>query len=39
MFPTAFSEVTEQVVKVGFGLLFAYLYRDNVEKAVVFLFL
>ncbi len=39
MFPTAASEVTEQFVKVGFGLLFAYLYRDNVIKAVVFLLL
>ncbi len=39
MFPTALSEVVEQAVKVGFGLLFAYLYRGNVEKAVVFLLL
>lgn len=39
MFPTAVSEVTEQIVKVGFGLLFAYLYRSNVQKAVVFLLL
>ncbi|MBQ8308824.1 MAG: polysaccharide biosynthesis protein [Clostridia bacterium] len=39
MFPTALSEVTEQIVKVAFGLLFAYLFRDNVEKAVVFLLL
>lgn len=39
MFPTAASEVTEQAVKVGFGLLFAYLFRENVEKAVVFLLL
>ncbi|MBQ7923838.1 MAG: polysaccharide biosynthesis protein [Clostridia bacterium] len=39
MFPTAVSEITEQVVKVGFGLLFAYLFRDDVEKAVVFLLL
>ena len=39
MFPTAISEITEQAVKVGFGLLFAYLYRGNVEKAVVFLLL
>ena len=37
MHPTAISEVTEQLIKVGFGLLFAYLYRGNVEKAVVFL--
>ena len=39
MCPTAMSEITEQAVKVGFGLLFAYLYRSNVEKAVVFLLL
>lgn len=39
MFPTALSEVVEQAVKVGFGLLFAYLYRGNIQKAVVFLLL
>ncbi len=39
MFPTALSEITEQIVKVAFGLLFAYLFRDNVAKAVVFLLL
>lgn len=39
MLPTAVSEVTEQLVKVGFGLLFAYLYRGNVEKAVAMLLL
>ena len=39
MFPTAASEITEQLVKVGFGLFFAYLFRDNIEKAVVFLLL
>jgi len=39
MFPTALSEVVEQVVKVGFGLLFAYLFRESVTKAVVFLLL
>lgn len=39
MFPTALSEVTEQLVKVGFGIFFAYLFRDNIEKAVVFLLL
>ena len=39
MFPTAFSEVVEQVVKVGFGLLFAYLFRESVVKAVIFLLL
>ena len=39
MFPTALSEVVEQAVKVGFGLLFAYLFRDNIVKAVVLLLL
>ena len=39
MFPTAMSEICEQIVKVAFGLLFAYLYRGNVQKAVVFLLL
>ena len=39
MFPTALSEVAEQVVKVGLGVTFAYLFRDNVPKAVVFLLL
>lgn len=39
MLPTALSEVTEQLVKVGFGLLFAYLYRADVEKAVTFILL
>lgn len=37
MRPTAISEIIEQVVKVGFGLLFAYLYRGNVQKAVTML--
>ncbi len=39
MRPTALSEITEQVVKVGVGLLFAYLFRESVAKAVVFLLL
>ena len=39
MLPTALSEITEQVVKVGVGLLFAYAYRANVERAVVALLL
>lgn len=39
MYPTATSEILEQLVKVGFGLLFAYLYRGNIEKAVIFLLL
>ncbi len=39
MFPTAVSEVSEQLVKVGVGLLFAYLFRENIQKAVVYLLL
>lgn len=39
MHPTALSEITEQAVKVGFGLLFAYLFRADVERAVIFLLL
>lgn len=35
MRPTAFSEIIEQVVKVGLGLFVAYLYRADVMKAVV----
>ena len=39
MHPTALSEITEQAVKVGFGLFFAWLFRENIAKAVVFLLL
>ena len=39
MMPTAVSEIAEQIVKVAFGILFAYLFRDNVQKAVTFLLL
>lgn len=39
MHPTALSEIAEQAVKVGFGLLFAYLFRGDVERAVIFLLL
>ena len=39
MTPTALSEVLEQVVKVALGVVFAYLYRENVVKAVTFLLL
>lgn len=39
MFPMALSEVTEQLVKVGVGLPLAYIFRDNVVKAVVGLLL
>ncbi len=37
MFPTAASEVIEQLVKVGFGVFFAYRFRESVATAVVFL--
>lgn len=39
MFPTALSEIVEQLVKVGFGLFFAYTFQNQIEKAVVFLLL
>lgn len=39
MQPTAISEILEQAVKVGFGLLFAYLHRGNIVKAVVLMLL
>ena len=39
MSPTALSEIIEQAVKVGFGLLFAYLFRADTLKAVTFLLL
>lgn len=39
MTPTAVSEIVEQVVKVGFGVAFAWFFREEVEKAVVFLLL
>ncbi len=39
MFPTALSEIVEQLTKVGFGLAFAYLFRDNILLAVTFLLL
>ena len=39
MFPTAISEVIEQAVKVGFGLFFAYIFKEDIPKAVVFLLL
>ena len=39
MFPTALSEVVEQVVKVGAGLFFAYKFRSNLRLAVTFLLL
>ncbi|MBE7077697.1 MAG: polysaccharide biosynthesis protein [Clostridiales bacterium] len=39
MYPTAISEIVEQAVKVALGLFFARLFREQVEKAVVFLLL
>lgn len=39
MAPTAISEVVEQAVKVGLGLLFAYLFRASVAETVVWLLL
>ena len=39
MLPTALSEILEQLVKVAFGLAFAYIYRERVERAVTFLLL
>ncbi|MBR2023594.1 MAG: polysaccharide biosynthesis protein [Clostridia bacterium] len=39
MTPTALSEIVEQAVKVAVGLIFAYLFRENVVKAVTFLLL
>ena len=37
MAPTAISEIIEQAVKVGLGLLFAYLFRGDVARTVVWL--
>lgn len=39
MFPTAVSEIVEQLIKVGFGLIFAYIFQAVIERAVVFLLL
>ncbi len=39
MFPTALSEMVEQLVKVAFGIFFAYLFRERAQTAVVFLLL
>lgn len=39
MRPTALSEISEQLVKVAFGLVFAYLYRGNLQKTVTLLLL
>lgn len=34
MVPTAVSQIVEQFVKLGFGLLFSYLFLPNIAKAV-----
>lgn len=39
MVPTALSEIAEQLVKVAFGLSFAYLFRADTPTAVTFLLL
>lgn len=39
MMPTALSEIAEQVIKVAFGILFAYLFKDRIALAVTFLLL
>lgn len=35
-YPTAFSEIAEQVVKIGLGLFFARAFRANVQSAVAY---
>ncbi len=34
MTPTAISQVIEQLVKIGLGIILVYLYRENVVKSV-----
>lgn len=34
MYPTAVTEVCEQLIKVGFGVAFSYAFRENVTYAV-----
>lgn len=34
MYPTAISEISEQLIKVGFGCVFAYVFRKNLAIAV-----
>lgn len=34
MYPTAISEIFEQLIKVGFGCAFAYIFRKNLAIAV-----
>ena len=34
MYPTAITEVSEQVIKVAFGCVFAYIFRSKMEIAV-----
>jgi stage V sporulation protein B len=39
MMPTALSEIAEQIIKVAFGILFAYLFKGRIAIAVTFLLL
>lgn len=34
MYPTAITEVAEQIIKVAFGVSFSYLFRENLALAV-----
>ena len=34
MYPTAISEISEQLIKVGFGCVFAYIFRKDLAIAV-----
>ena len=36
MYPTAISEISEQVIKVALGCVFAYIFRKNLALAVAF---
>ena len=35
-YPTAFSEIAEQAVKIGLGIFFARVFRSDVQKAVTY---
>lgn len=34
MYPTAFTEIAEQAIKVAFGILLAYIYRGDIARSV-----
>ena len=34
MYPTAFTEIAEQAIKVAFGILLAYIYRGDITRSV-----